>query len=261
MARAPKEGIDYFPFDVSFFSDRKIKILRARYGADGIELYLYILCEVYRDKGYYLKIDDDFYYTASDDLNMNYEKIGQIMNFLLERSLLDNTLFKSDKVLTSRGIQNRFQQAVKVRATKNPVEVDKKMWLLEEDKTESYIKVIKNQDLSKNNGNKSEINAHLSEEESHKVKESKVKESKEKKSIYGEFGNVALTEEEYVKLQTAYPDYQDRIERLSAYIASTGKRYKSHYATILNWARKDGGNRTAKPKETSFMDIDVEGLL
>ena len=137
MARAPKEGIDYFPFDVSFFSDRKIKILRARYGADGIELYLYILCEVYRDKGYYLKIDDDFYYTASDDLNMNYEKIGQIMNFLLERSLLDNTLFKSDKVLTSRGIQNRFQQAVKVRATKNPVEVDKKMWLLEEDKTES----------------------------------------------------------------------------------------------------------------------------
>ena len=261
MARTPKEGIDYFPFDVNFFSDRKIKILRARYGADGIELYLYILCEVYRDKGYYLKIDDDFYYTASDDLNMNYKKIGQIMNFLLERSLLDNTLFKSDKVLTSRGIQSRFQHAVKSRANKKAVEVDKKMWLLEEGKTDGYIKVTKNQDLSEINDDKSEINAHLSEEESHKGKESKGKESKEKKNIYGEFGNVALTEEEYAKLQTAYPDYQERIERLSAYIASTGKRYKSHYATILNWARKDGGNRTAKPKETSFMDIDVEGLL
>ena len=41
------------------------------------------------------------------------------------------------------------------------------------------------------------------------------------------------------KLKTEYSDYKDRIERLSSYVASTGKSYKSHYATIRNWARKD----------------------
>ena len=113
MARPQKEGLDYFSFDVGFFSDRKVKIIKARYGVDGLAVYLYVLCEIYKDKGYYLKTDDDFIYTISDDLSMSYEKIGQILNFLLERSLFDDTLFKSDKVLSSRGIQKRFQEAVK----------------------------------------------------------------------------------------------------------------------------------------------------
>ena len=48
-----------------------------------------------------------------------------------------------------------------------------------------------------------------------------------------------LTDEELEKLKTEYSDYAERIERLSSYVASTGKSYKSHYATIRNWARKD----------------------
>lgn len=56
---------------------------------------------------------------------------------------------------------------------------------------------------------------------------------------YGEFKNVLLTAEEYEKLQSEYPDYQKKIDNLSEYMARTGKSYKSHYLTILNWARKD----------------------
>lgn len=60
------------------------------------------------------------------------------------------------------------------------------------------------------------------------------------KSIYGEFQNVRLTDEEYQKLVDRFPmDYQDKIENLSQYIAQKGKRYKSHYATILAWERKN----------------------
>ena len=37
-----------------------------------------------------------------------------------------------------------------------------------------------------------------------------------------------------------YPnDYQKRIERLSEYMASTGRIYKSHLATIRSWAKRD----------------------
>ena len=59
------------------------------------------------------------------------------------------------------------------------------------------------------------------------------------KHKYGEYNNVLLTDEELEKLKAEYPDWKERIERLSSYVASTGKPYKSHYATIRNWARKD----------------------
>lgn len=59
------------------------------------------------------------------------------------------------------------------------------------------------------------------------------------KHKHGEYNNVLLTDDELDKLKAEYPDWQERIERLSSYVASTGKAYKSHYATIRNWARKD----------------------
>ncbi|WP_458397446.1 hypothetical protein [Anaerotignum sp.] len=70
------------------------------------------------------------------------------------------------------------------------------------------------------------------------------KEKNNKKDIvrhqYGEYKNVLLTDEEMDKLKAEFPnDWKERIERLSFYMASTGKSYKSHLATIRNWARKD----------------------
>lgn len=67
------------------------------------------------------------------------------------------------------------------------------------------------------------------------------------KHKYGEYNNVLLTDDELDKLKEEFPDWQERIERLSSYVASTGKSYKSHYATIRNWARKDG--QTAPQKQ------------
>lgn len=63
--------------------------------------------------------------------------------------------------------------------------------------------------------------------------------NKPSKHKYGEYNNVLLTDDELDKLKSEYSDWEDRIERLSSYVASTGKSYKSHYATIRNWARKD----------------------
>ena len=77
-------------------------------------------------------------------------------------------------------------------------------------------------------------------------KEDNISSSASKKPVkhkHGEYANVLLTDDELDKLKAEYPDWQERIERLSSYVASTGKSYKSHYATIRNWARKDKPGR------------------
>lgn len=66
------------------------------------------------------------------------------------------------------------------------------------------------------------------------------KSAKPTRHKYGEYNNVLLSDEDVEKLKSEFPaDHQERIERLSCYIASTGKSYKNHLATIRNWARKD----------------------
>lgn len=64
---------------------------------------------------------------------------------------------------------------------------------------------------------------------------------------YGQYENVLLTEEELATLQTELPDqWQHYIERLSEYMASTGKRYKNYLATIRRWAADDAKKNTPK---------------
>ena len=63
--------------------------------------------------------------------------------------------------------------------------------------------------------------------------------SKEPRSPYGTFQNVFLSETELKDIRQTIPDWQDYMERLSGYMASTGKQYQNHAATIISWARQD----------------------
>ena len=183
LARPRKDGLDYFPLDVDLFEDDKIKILKARYGADGIILYLYLLCRIYR-QGYYMQVNEDFEYIISEDLKMSPDKVKQVLTFLLSRSLFDNTLFQSDAVLTSAGIQKRFQLAVKERAKKNPIKTGR-YWLLKKEETEPFIKCTLFGDYSGNNDSYSRKNPDKSREQS-------LKESKVKNNIYTPFQSAEL---------------------------------------------------------------------
>lgn len=97
-------------------------------------------------------------------------------------------------------------------------------------------------------------------------KNNKYKNTKKEKEIYkekekrlGEFENVILSEEELEKLKERFPyDWQERIENLSQYMSSKGKRYKSHYATILAWARKDDREKAEhrKSKNQTAQQLD-----
>ena len=86
---------------------------------------------------------------------------------------------------------------------------------------------------------------------------------------YGEYQNVILTDEELDKLKSEFPsDWAARIERLSEYIASSGKKYRSHLATIRSWAKKDtsapgcASPRAAQgyPPSYDLAQLETQGL-
>ena len=69
-------------------------------------------------------------------------------------------------------------------------------------------------------------------------------------AAYGRYNNVILTDTELSGLKTELPDkWEYYIDRLSYHIASTGKQYHSHAATIYKWAQEDAAKGKAAPKQ------------
>lgn len=278
MGRLRKEGNEFFSFDVDFFSDRKIKILKARYGADGITLYIYLLCEIYKN-GFYLKLDEDFEFIVSDDLNMNSVKVKQVLNFLLERSLFDNTLFQSDKVLTSTGIQRRYQLMVKSRAVKNPITVER-YWLLSEEETETFIKVNSFLNNSKNNEDNSKKNNLNSEKNDTKEKKGKEKniyidtaetkvvfQDKDLESAFQLFvtcraqSGQKLTEEQIILLREELQSLGDTVqERIAIAKKATVNGWKSFYPLKKQESKKQKPKSSNKFNNFHQRDYDMQSL-
>ena len=78
---------------------------------------------------------------------------------------------------------------------------------------------------------------------------------------YGEYQNVLLTDEDMQKLQAEFPtDWQERIERLSEYMASKGASYKNHLATIRAWARKEVKEAKPQQKQDDYYADKVLGV-
>lgn len=205
MSRTQRQGIEYFPFAVDFFSDKKTKILKARYGSDGLAIYVYILCTIYRE-GYYTKIDNDFKFIISDELNIRSETVEQVITYLLDRSMFDKQVFQSAEVLTSHGIQERWQCAVKARAAKTPIKVEK-YWLLSEEETLPFIKVTHFSDSSEKKENSSE----KKDDNSENYPQSKVKYSKVKDPPIiplKEKGEEEETKSDEEKFYAAYPKFR-----------------------------------------------------
>ena len=82
------------------------------------------------------------------------------------------------------------------------------------------------------------------------------------KNTYGEFGNVLMTTAEFEKFVQAVGAERanELIEELSSYLASSGKRYKSHYATLLNWGRRKDKEETPKQKFLTTEEISQRNI-
>lgn len=147
---------------------------------------------------------------TKNDLYKSRNKLKQfgLLDFK-ERGGNKSTIYKMNSVVSLYGTQNDTQNGTQI---------------ITQDMTQSMaqnVNILKTRNKKPETRNKKEI-----------IKEK-----------FGEFENVLLSVDELQKLKSKLgAETESYIERLSSYIASSGKKYKSHYATILSWTQKDAKN-------------------
>ena len=90
-------------------------------------------------------------------------------------------------------------------------------------------------------------NLPISKKEKKKTDSSQNNRRENARRCFGQYQNVFLSDSELADLQSIYPgQYEDYINRLSAYMASNGKHYANHYATIRKWLDEDSKSKPGK---------------
>ena len=170
MARISKPGLDYFPLDVNFLQDRKVRRISCRHHAAGIAALTSLLCLIYKEKGYYVLWNKDTLFDIAQEACCEEEEMQAIIDDCLSVGLFDTYIYKEYGVLTSQAIQEQYHKIIidSRRKYKLPLE---NFWMIKEEKE-----------------------ANDNEEETKETKERK--ETKETKGENGEQTNESATKQE-----------------------------------------------------------------
>ena len=130
MARPIKDGVEYFPKDTDFYSDDKIRLLRAEFGAKGMYVLDYLLCDLYGKNGYFTKWDKSKCLLVSDGAGCGCspEYIEELISGCVRCSFFDKRVFDLFGVLTSQGIQRRY---IRMFNSRDEIQIIKEYWLLD----------------------------------------------------------------------------------------------------------------------------------
>lgn len=166
MARPQKEGLDYFPLDVDIDQDDKIALIESQYGIEGFAVIIKLMMKIYKTS-YFYEWTEREQLLFSKRVNVDINRVNVIINDCVKWELFDETMLKDYQILTSKGIQRRYLEAV---GRRQKVEMFKEYLLLDE----KIINVYKNLVIV----NINPVNVDNMTTLIPKVKESKVKESK-----------------------------------------------------------------------------------
>lgn len=166
MARPTAKGVEYFPLNVNFINDLKVRKLVLSCGAEAIAVLIYLLSTIYKDEGYYVEIHEDEIDLIALDVNVTPEFVLEVINKACEVRLFDVNLYNNFNILTSKGIQERYLKITERR--KNSVVI-----------TQFNLINVYNNSINVNNNS---INVDNNPVNVYKSTQSKVKERKEKKS-------------------------------------------------------------------------------
>ena len=230
----------YLKLKESYFDDDAIVLLESM--PDGI-LYSNILLKLYLKSlknGGKLQLDENIPYTAQMIATITRQQVGTVeralkifMKLGLVEPLPSGALYMSNIELL---IGQSSTEGERKRRARLALQEQKALPQTGADKCPPYRADICPPEIEI----KKEIDIELE-------KEGELKGQALARS-YGRYENVFLTDTELSELQAELPEkWAYYIERLSGYIASTGKKYKNHAATIRRWAADDTAK--AAPKQ------------
>lgn len=159
MARPLKQGLEYFSFDTDFFSDVKIRRISRACGPASTSILICLLCNIYRDKGYYIAWDENLPFVVADTIGTTEGAVEEVIKKAIQVGFFDKELFDKYKILTSNGIQTRFKSAVSrreeieyvvdylVAERKNDV-IACKNEVIDDKSTQSKVKVKRKKNIS-----------------------------------------------------------------------------------------------------------------
>jgi len=244
MGKWQSDGIAYFPFDTDFFYDDKIRLIRSKFKIRGIYCLLAILCEIYRDKGYYMAITSEKTALLADQIGYGCDIafVSELLAYSADKEFFDRAVFDSCGVLTSRGIQIRWLRA-KLKNTDH-VLVDGRFWLLDEnDVPAGTLRKVTFKNRAENKENRTETGKNRKVSEQNKRKNKKENNSK------------VCDDPDLPRFRKLIEDYgldviREYERRLATYELNNNKRYPDRIATIEQWLGQD-----RVPKKPSY-DID-----
>lgn len=163
MARPIKQGLDYYPLDVGFLQDVKIRRIMRACGIQSIPVLISLLANIYRNDGYFLRWSPDMSFLIADELGVSEGAVTATVDKAVQVDFFNANMYECYGVLTSEGIQSRFFEAASRR---REVRYDARFLLIN-------VNVYKNLVNVDNNP------VNVDDNPQSKVKESKVKERKE----------------------------------------------------------------------------------
>ena len=125
-----KQGLNYYNIETDRYQDRKIKRLKHNCGCNGLAVYDYVLCEVYRDRGCVLEWDDDTAFDVADYFGLKVNQVKEIVRYCGAVGLFDAELL-SRGIVTSVAIQKRYLE-MSARAKRTNVEIPAEYLLISE---------------------------------------------------------------------------------------------------------------------------------
>lgn len=276
MARPQKEGLEYFPLDVDMDQDDKVALIEAQHGLVGFGVVIKLLMKIYKH-GYFYEWTEKQQLLFSKRVNVDINSINVIINDCVKWELFDKNAFETYNVLTSKGIQRRYIDAV---GRRQKVKIYKEYLLLDNETINAYKNLV----IVDINPNNEEVNANINPQS--KVKESKVKKSKEEreeKKVSEDRNSLSEKSLELCKYyQTLKPGesitshlaalkifigtygYARAKEALKVTVSNKGRFIKGYMEKILkNWAiekkEDESGGGTGQNTESSPYDFSKFG--
>lgn len=195
MARPLSRGIEYYPLDVDFLNDLKIKKIMKSCGPNSIAIIILLLGNIYGDEGYFMKWDEDVCFLVADAVGAKEVYVKEVLKKCLQVDLFSSELFEKYKIITSKGIQKRFFEITKRR--KRETLINKYLLV---NVTETGVIVAETPITV------TETGVIVS-----KSTQSKVKESKVKKSIEGDINNKLISRLNALLKVPIYPNFLTKI--------------------------------------------------